>query len=490
VEQTYGRLEFLRDSMHPLHVVPSFPFFNAAAGAWQTFTLWPAQRFALCEMHAQRMLVILKARQLGLTWLALAYALWMLIFHVGSTVLLFSLRGTEASEMLMRLREMLVRLPAPLQPRRIVRSTDTLLHLSNHSRALAFSTRAGRSYTGNLAIVDEADYIPHLETFLNGVKPTIDAGGKLFLISTSDKSRPLSVFKNLFRAALKGVGDYHALFLPWHARPERDAAWYARTRAEMHAQRGTDDDFLAEYPATPEEALAAETRDRRFAPEWIAACRDEATPMGRGQSPLADLPGLTMWEPARPGCRYLIAADPAEGRALGDESAATVFCADPLEAARGQGYAQVAELATHAEPGLFAHMLHRLSTYYNAAPILPERNNHGHALILALDALGAVVMDGYDGRAGWLNNVKGKPLMYDLAANLLREGAAVIRGGETAAQLASIQASNLSAPEGMHDDRATAFVLGLAGLAFRPDVQPSVAIPAADPLAAYDAAGW
>lgn len=150
------------------------------------------------------------------------------------------------------------RLQAWQQARSVVQDSRTVFELSTGSRALAFSTRAGRRYTGTLAIVDEADYIPNLAQFLNAVKPTIDDGGQLFLISTSDKRRPVSTFKNLFRAAAGGAGQYERLFLPWFAHPERDAAWHARTKAEMHAQRDTDDDFYAEYPATPEEALAPE----------------------------------------------------------------------------------------------------------------------------------------------------------------------------------------------------------------------------------------
>ncbi len=82
------------------------------------------------------------------------------------------------------------------------RTTRTAGILSNGSRALAFSTKGGRSYTGTFALVDEADFVPELSQFFNAVKPTIDAGGQLFLVSTSDKKRPISTFKNLFRAAV------------------------------------------------------------------------------------------------------------------------------------------------------------------------------------------------------------------------------------------------------------------------------------------------
>ena len=35
----------------------------------------------------ERLVVVLKARQLGLTWLAVAYALWSMMFHPIATVL-------------------------------------------------------------------------------------------------------------------------------------------------------------------------------------------------------------------------------------------------------------------------------------------------------------------------------------------------------------------------------------------------------------------
>src|SRR5438552_1052838 len=49
--------------------------------AWTPFRLWPAQRETLQEIACHRLTVILKARQLGLTWLVLAYTLWMMLLQ-------------------------------------------------------------------------------------------------------------------------------------------------------------------------------------------------------------------------------------------------------------------------------------------------------------------------------------------------------------------------------------------------------------------------
>src|SRR5688572_19467251 len=80
--------------------------YNATEQAWLPFRLWPAQATTLAQMADARLLVMLKARQLGISWLSLAFALWLLIFQAPATVLLFSLREAEAIELLARLKEM------------------------------------------------------------------------------------------------------------------------------------------------------------------------------------------------------------------------------------------------------------------------------------------------------------------------------------------------------------------------------------------------
>lgn len=464
--------------------------YNATLRAWVRFDLWPAQHAALVRMVQERLLVILKARQLGISWLCLCYALWMALFEAPATILLFSLREAEAMELLSRMKGIYERLPGWMQARRSVQNTARVWELSNGSRTLAFSTRGGRSYTGSLALVDEADYVPDLATFLNGVKPTVDAGGKLFLVSTSDKQRPVSPFKNLFRAVQQqgihspsAAGDYRALFLPWHARPDRTAAWYARTRAEMFAQRGTHDDFYAEYPATPEEALAPEQFDRRIPYDWLQAVTEFLPAQEDASAPA--LPGLAIYAPPLPGRDYVIGADPAEGVPHRDASAACVVDAATWE--------EVATLAGPLEPGVFAGALVQLARYYNHADLMIERNNHGHAVIHSLHAAGEVrVLEGYDSRPGWLSNIKGKPLLYDAVAEAVRTGACRVRSSETVAQLASIEASTLAAPVGLHDDRADAFALAIAALAYgRGRGAVSTVAVAPDPLLEMDrSTGW
>jgi hypothetical protein len=327
--------------------------------------------------------------------------------------------------------------------------------LSNGSRALAFPTTAGDSYTANAVLVDEADLVPNLNRLMRSVKPTIDNGGQLILLSRADKETPLSEFKQIYRAAKRGENGWHPVFLPWSVHPGRDRAWYEAQRLDAQARTGALDDLYEQYPATDEEALAPRQKDKRLAFAWIENCAStsSATLVVQG---MPALPGLTVYQLPQPGQRYMIGADSAEGNPSSDDSVAAVVDA--------QTWAQVATLAGKLEPGSFGAQIRQVASYYNRATVMPERQNHGHATILALQAFGDVTIAyGLDGRPGWNSDERGKVLMYDLTAEALQNGSCRVACSETRAQLANIENNSLRAPNGLKDDYADAFALALAG---------------------------
>ena len=134
-----------------------------------------------------------------------------------------------------RLRGMLDRLPDWLRPA-LIADNDHNIELANGSVGLAFPTTGGRSYTASLVVVDEADFADNLDALLAAVKPTIDAGGRLILLSTADKSKPQSAFKRIYGAGKRGENGYRAIFLPWSARPGRSAAWYEEQKRDVESR--------------------------------------------------------------------------------------------------------------------------------------------------------------------------------------------------------------------------------------------------------------
>jgi hypothetical protein len=430
--------------------------YDATRGEWVRFDLWAAQETTLEVISLNQMVVILKARQLGLTWLVLAFALWLLLFHPISTVLLFSLRDNEAVHLLSdeRLRGMFLSLPDWMRPEEL--KTDAhVWRLSNGSTAKAFPTSAGDSYTATLAIVDEADLVPDLNKLMRRVKPTIDGGGKMILLSRSDKSQPQSEFKKIYRAAKQKLTKWVSVFLPWDTRPERSPDWYAEQKAEIFNRTGSLDDLHEQYPSTDTEALSPRSLDKRIPPAWIEQCYRQAEPFDDAALSAAGAPsinGLRVYALPVRGKRYVVGGDPAEGNPTSDDSALVIKERETGEqCAVLQGKFQPSTLAAHADA---------LGTFYNRADLLIERNNHGHAVLLWLQDNSTLKrLRGYDGKPGWPENTRTKALLYDAEADAFRDEDTVIHDFAAYVQLASIEGSTLNAPTGEMDDLADADAL-------------------------------
>lgn len=459
--------------------------YDSVEKAWIPFTLWQAQRSALRDIHEHQLTVILKARQLGISWLSLSYALWQILFRPIAAVSVFSRRETDAAYLIgkERLRGMFDALP-PWMKMGHISTTDSVLEwvLENGSSVRAFSTNSGDGYVSTLAIVDEADLSPDLNKLMRSVKPTIDNGGKLILLSRTNKSEPESEFKNIYRGAKGGENGWHPIFIPWHAHPGRDKEWYERQKRDILSRTGSVDDLYEQYPETDVQALSSKTLDKRIPPLWLEACFEEMKPLRLRHAP--SLPDLNIYIAPQPGARYVLGADPAEGNPNSDDSACTV-----IDVENGE---EVANLVGKYEPAIFASYIAQVSAFYNHAPAMVERNNHGHSVIQWLEehARRVKLLLGHDAethkkdkkaknrrkslKAGWLSSTLGKTILYTICTDHFRNSARfddeegrsplkVLHSAQTFHQLAGIESATLSAPKGQHDDRADSYALAQAG---------------------------
>lgn len=458
------RIEWLKCTMDAAYFIDSYvQIYDAIAEAWIPFHLWPSQIRPLRVMVEHQLSVHLKARQIGMTWLALARALHKMVFNPIATVLLFSKRDDEAMELLQRLKDMHARLPRWLRARSITTDSAHEWELSLGSRALAFPTTAGDSYTASLVICDEFDLVQDQNRIMRSVKPTIDNGGQMILLSRADKDRPNTRFKQIYRAAVEGINTWTAVFLPWSAHPGRDAAWYAAIREDILTSTGAEDELWEQYPETDGQALAARTLNKRLAPQWLEQCYRKAAPVVRVEIDKAvppgipAIPGLIIYRMPEPDREYCMGADPAEGLVGGDDSSLTVVDATTRE--------EVARLDGKFEPKIiFPAHIDAVGQFYNRAPALVERNNHGHAVIGWLEQHSTILMqEGHDNKPGWLNSPAGKVMLYDDGASTIMHGDCLLHDFGAYTQLGSIDRATLRAPEGEHDDKADSVMLALKG---------------------------
>jgi hypothetical protein len=231
-------------------------------GPPRRFQLWPFQVEALRAFDKYDRVLVLKARQLGLSWLADVYALWLCTFNTGQTVLIFSYTQREAEEEIRRIKVMHDRLPPQLRRDRTKPDSKNNVEfpgMKSRIMSLPSTSDAGTGFTTQLVIVQEISKILNIETLMTAVAPTIGPGGKLLGISTARGFG--NTFHRMWQACegklspdhVEGPNDspYVPLFFPRDAHPERDAAWHDAKRREL----GNDRAFRQEYPSTPAEAF-------------------------------------------------------------------------------------------------------------------------------------------------------------------------------------------------------------------------------------------
>lgn len=226
----------------------------------QPFKLWPAQTEALQNIMSHKWNIILKARQLGFSWLVMHIAAHLMITSYGKLVIGLSKTEEEAKELVRRLTVIFRYMPELIAEKDNVPEgwdgpifSSTALSVTikfpndmeSNFKALASSPGAGRSFTANLLIFDEWAFQQFAREIWEGGFPTINRknGGMVIGLSTIARG---SLFEEIFTDPDNG---FNKIFIPWYADPTRDQAWYEATK------RALGDGITAEYPATVEEAL-------------------------------------------------------------------------------------------------------------------------------------------------------------------------------------------------------------------------------------------
>ena len=248
--------------------------------------LFDYQEDTVAALQREQFLLILKARQLGLTTIVMAYALWLLLFKPGAEIVLVSKDQPTADSALDMLDMMWRFLPDAVKERAPRRTGfaarqhtwlfDDGMESTIMSYAATETVAAGKSTT--LTIWDEAALARFQAATLKTLIPHTDAGGSFVIFSTARGGT--NTFARLWRAARKGLADhpFKTLFFPWYfSRLMNPLADRVRSCPDGPCPRCVDmreydskrlamdveaHEFYSEYPFDDEEALRMSGRSR------------------------------------------------------------------------------------------------------------------------------------------------------------------------------------------------------------------------------------
>lgn len=238
------------------------------------FQLFDYQMETLNTIRDNRYVVVLKARQLGLTTLMMSYALWMLLFRPGSNIVLVSRSQTAADKALEIIDFMWNFLPPWMQERLPELDNNAAKHhsyrfkdgMTSKITSYAATRTVAAGETASLVIWDEAALAEYQDDAIRTLIPTTDAGGSMIVFSTARGGH--NAFARLFRGAQRQENEFVPVFHPWHRSrfmnplANEQEIDFSRYESKKRAMSNEPWLFYAEYPADVDEAFRQSGRSR------------------------------------------------------------------------------------------------------------------------------------------------------------------------------------------------------------------------------------
>lgn len=355
--------EIVRCGKEPVYFFNKYTKIDHPLKGLITFDTFPFQDDCVADFQNHRFNIILKSRQLGISTLSAAYAVWLAVFYKNKNILVIATKLAVAMNFIKKCKTVVKNMPKWLMLPDITEYNKQTISFSNGSviKAIPTSDDAGRSEALSLLIVDEAAFVRNFDEVYTGLYSTLSTGGDAIILSTPNGVG--NQYHKLYAEAEAGLNEYNPIFLPWYVHPERDQTWFENECKNL-SEKQVAQELLCDFAASGDTFLQ---------PEDIDYIRKIVKPPLEKWGPQA---GVWVWKYPLTGRKYVISADPAAGSVDGDYS--TFHVIDTIESEI------VAEYKGKLQPDRFALLLAEAGRRYNNALLCPENNNFGYSVIMKL----------------------------------------------------------------------------------------------------------
>jgi hypothetical protein len=347
--------EFVKCATDPAYFMRKYYMIQHPKRGRIQFALYPFQEKVLHQFKKNEYTIINKSRQLGISTLSSAYALWLMLFHRDKNVLAIATKQETAKNIVTKIRFAYQALPNWLKIKTI-EDNRLSLRLDNGSqvKAVAASPDAGRSEAVSLLILDEAAFIDNIDVIFTAAQQTLATGGQCIALSTPNGTG--NWFHQTFTKAEMGENKFVPLRLPWTVHPERNQKWRDEQDIILglrNAAQECDCDFSTSGQTVLEPDVL----------NWIEQNTIEEPIERRGMDG-----NLWIWEPPDYSKSYAVVADVARG----DGSDFSAFHIIDIETVT-----QVAEYKGQIDTRDYGNLLVGIATEYNDALLVIENANIG-----------------------------------------------------------------------------------------------------------------
>jgi hypothetical protein len=441
-------------------------------------------------------MVVLKARQQGLSTVISAFQYWWLSQHGAQKGLVMAHEAESTSSLFGMYKRVHDCTPDMLRPSTKY-SSKTELTFDVLDTGIRVATAGGRGVARGETLqtmhLSEVAFWPiqFAETNFNGLIQAVPNVDNTFVFVESTANGMTGKFRALWVGATESTSEFRPFFSAWFETPEyREPApeKFERTPEEklLVEDFGLDDDqlqwrrlriavngldlFKQEYPSTPEEAFLTTGRPV-FDPEHLTErLKETGQPLLRmavteGKVEPHSAGELFVYRKLENRETYVIGADVGMGVRNGDYSVAQVLDSKMRQVAVWRGL---------VHPDYFAKILTALGYYYNSALIAPERNNHGLLTCVRLrdDGYPYIYTDVTEGaldpkdtiNIGFFTSERTKPLIVDKLRAVIRERTLELNDPTTVREMLTFivtESGRMQADEGQHDDTVMALAIAV-----------------------------
>jgi len=354
--------EIVKSGKNPVYFFNSYLKIQHPIKGLIGFDTYKFQDDCVEDFIENRFNIILKSRQLGMSTLVAAYAVWMALFQRDKNVLVIATKLSVAQNFISKVKIMIRSLPSWIVMPSITTNNKQLIELSNGSsiKAIPTSDDAGRSEALSLLIVDEAAFVKNFDELWMGLYPTISTGGRVIILSTPNGVG--GQYYKLYKDAETNLNEFNPIKLPWDAHPDRDDEWFSETTKNL-SDRQIAQEYLCDFASSGETFLSS--IDMEYIRAQIRPPRDRSGP---------DM-GVWIWEYPLSEHSYIISADVSRG----DSRDYSTF--HVIDVTSGEC---VAEYKGKIPPDRFGELIAEFGMKYNKALVCPENNSYGYATILKM----------------------------------------------------------------------------------------------------------
>lgn len=349
------REEYLKCANDPIYFLKKFVYIQTSEGR-MLFNPYLFQEKLLFLLNKHDRTLILKSRQLGITTLTAAYALWLMTFKKDQSILALAPTQEKARNIVDKVRFAYTNLPSWIKVQAVEDNKLSLI-LANGSKIKAASgaSESARGYTANVLVLDEAAFIENAEDLWGSAQQTLATGGRAIVLSTPNGVGQW--FHQQWVGAESEDNNFLPVRLPWNVHPDRNKKWREDQDKELGkrmASQECDCNFISSGDTY------FESEDLEY---YTERTKDALEQRGHHKD-------YWIWEYPDPDRNYMVIVDTAKG----DGSDSSVI--QVIDVFTGS---QVSEYRGDMDTKSLSKFAVAIATEYNSALLIVENTGLGHA---------------------------------------------------------------------------------------------------------------